>query len=91
MRIPTIRLTLAIGALALGACSELSSPVLPSDDASLSRALPWPVRSGHTRAGAPPDQTVCTDRGLPDPPATRDITAPTIEPRTIGGVHTAVQ
>ena len=46
MRIPTIRLTLAIGALALGACSEPSSPVLASDDASLSRAAAAAAKPG---------------------------------------------
>ena len=46
MRIPTIRHTLVIGALALGACSEPLSPVVAGDDASLSRAAAVAAKPG---------------------------------------------
>ena len=46
MRTPTLRLTLAIGALALAACSDATAPVATSDDASLSRAAAAAAKPG---------------------------------------------
>ena len=39
MRSTTLRFTLAIAAIALAACSEPTSPIAPTDDASLSRGV----------------------------------------------------
>ncbi|HEU4722180.1 MAG TPA: fasciclin domain-containing protein [Gemmatimonadaceae bacterium] len=46
MRTPIFRLTLAVGALALSACSEPSAPVLTPDDPSLSRAAAAAAKPG---------------------------------------------
>ena len=46
MRTPIVRLTLAIGALALSACSEPLAPVVATDDPSLSRAAAAAAKPG---------------------------------------------
>jgi uncharacterized surface protein with fasciclin (FAS1) repeats len=46
MRTPIFRLTLAVGALALSACSEPLAPAVSADDASLSRAAAAAAKPG---------------------------------------------
>jgi transforming growth factor-beta-induced protein len=46
MRIPTLRLGLAVGALALAACSEPSASIVAPDDPSLSRAAATAAKPG---------------------------------------------
>ena len=46
MRSPTFRLTIAIGAIALAACSDSTAPIAPSDDASLARGAAAAARPG---------------------------------------------